>query len=144
MGMKTTFAIEQPMTGLFEFVCLAVFKPVGPFESFADAEAALAAHARSCDECALTGAYVEPQRVATPRVVVPGSLARLVLSAEELSRNVYRAEVPALEAEDLLGRTLVVGAMLPAADAEALAERIALLSELALDAKRTGLRVTWE
>lgn len=132
------------MTGLFEFVCLALLKPFGPFTSFAAAEQALANHSKSCDECALTGAFVEPFYEASANVVVPSAVARLVLSPEELSRNMYKSRVPAVDAGDLLGRTLIVGAMLSPADAEALADRIRELSDLALAAQRSGCRVFWE
>lgn len=132
------------MTGLFEFVCLALLKPFGPYVSFSSAEQALASHATSCDECALTGAFVEPHYEASDAVVVPSSVARLVLSPEELSRNMYKSQIPAVDAGDLLGRTLIVGAMLPTVDADALSERIEKLAELALAAQRSGCRVFWE
>lgn len=132
------------MTGLFEFVCLALFKPFGPYASFAAAERALAAHCTECDECALTGAFVEPHKQPTPSVVVPNSVAKLVLSDEELSRNVYKSQVPAVDAADLLGRALIVEAMLPADDVDVLGERIHKIAELARDAQRNGLRIFWE
>lgn len=132
------------MTGLFEFVCLALLKPFGPYVSFAAAETALASHCRTCDECALTGSFVEPHKEATPAVVVPNAVAKLVLSREELSRNVYQAHVPALDAGDLLGRALIVEAMLPSDDVAALADRIHGIAELARAAQRDGLRVFWE
>lgn len=132
------------MTGLFEFVCLALLKPLGTYPSFSAAEQALAAHSARCDECALTGAFVEPKYEKSDLVVVPESLARLVLSSEELSRNMYKSRVPAVDAEELLGRTLIVGAMVSESDAEVLAERIQKLSNLALKARRTGYRVFWE
>lgn len=132
------------MTGLFEFVCLALLKPFGPYVSFAAAEEALAVHSSHCDECALTGAFVEPHVEPTDAVVVPQAVARLVLSPEELSRNMYKSQIPAVDASDLLGRTLIVGAMLSEAESEALADRIQSLSELALNAQRSGCRVFWE
>jgi hypothetical protein len=142
--MTTTFAIEQPMTGLFEFVCLALLKPLATYPSFADAEQALAEHSTRCDECALTGAFVEPKYEKSDLVVVPNSVARLVLSPEELSRNMYKFRTPAVDAEDLLGRTILAGAMVNESDAEVLSERIQKLSDLALKAYRSGFRVFWE
>lgn len=132
------------MTGLFEFTCLAVFASFGPFPSFSDGERALAAHAQTCDECALTGAYVEPQKVPTSSVVVPASVAELMLSREELGRNMYKAAAPVVDADELLGRALIVGALLPVADEGALAERVRQVAELALNARRAGRRIMWE
>jgi hypothetical protein len=49
-----------------------------------------------------------------------------------------------VDAEDLLGRTLIAVAMMGESDTEVLAERIEKLSDLALKARRTGYRVFWE
>lgn len=143
-GMTTTFAIEQPQTGLFEFSCLAVFKVFGPFALFSDAEYALAEHAQMCDECAFTGAFVEPQRVPTPSVVVPKSVAQLILSDEEMYRNMYKTSSPWVEASDLLGRALIAEAMLPVAEADIFMEKIRTVAKLASDALRAGRGITWE